>query len=194
MLNAIKGIDREIIINGRRFQDGISAIENADLTGEIEIKIPGIKEKNSAQEILQEMDNTQYVIKVRRYMTRPATPEFDFMDKWNKGIPMPMRIMVGRELQETKGMVKMELRGDIIEEFEDLCMKCGRKLTNPISKYFGIGPECGGHDYVHPFETEEELRQAIGETRKKLQAITWTGWIIKSALEKFELIRQESID
>ena len=65
-------------------------------------------------------------------------------------------------------------------------MACGKRLTNPVSQYFGIGPECGGHNYVHPFNTDEELKEAVAEYRKKLQETKWVGWIIKSAIVQQE--------
>ena len=79
-------------------------------------------------------------------------------------------------------MVHMTLHGDVYAERICTCMKCGRKLRNPVSQFFGIGPECGGHNYIHPFNTDEELHEAVAQYKKQLQAITWSGWIIKSAI------------
>ena len=79
-------------------------------------------------------------------------------------------------------MLQMELHGEMYAQKMCTCMACGRKLTNPVSQYFGIGPECGGHNYVNPFEDDEQLQEAVAEYKKKLQAITWTGWVIKSAI------------
>jgi len=135
-----------------------------------------------------------YKIRVRQYMTRPASPEFDFHTKWNNDNPMPMRIMVGRKLKETRGMVQMELWGEIVGELTTQCMKCGRALNNPVSKYFGIGPECGGHNYNNPFETDEELHQAVADMQEKLKEVRWTGWIIKSAIEEEEYLGQRELD
>ena len=36
-----------------------------------------------------------YKITVKKYMTEPSTPNFDFQDKWNNGKPMPLCIMRG---------------------------------------------------------------------------------------------------
>ena len=129
---------------------------------------------------------TEYRIKVRKYMTEKASPQFDFMAKWNNNEPMPLRIMTGTIDKETRGMVHMTLHGDMYAEQMCTCMKCGKKLTNKVSQYFGIGPECGGHNYVNPFDTDEELKQAVADYRKKLVAITWSGWIIKSAITEQE--------
>lgn len=129
-----------------------------------------------------------FKIQVRKYMTQKSNANFDFMAKWNNDIPMPLRIMVGEKVKETPGMVYMKLHADITEQQTFVCMKCGKPLTNPVSQYFGIGPECGGHNYTHPFATDDELKQAVAEYRKKLQGITWEGWVIKSAIEKEEIV------
>ena len=138
--------------------------------------------------------DTVYKITVRQYMTKSATPEFDFMAKWNDNNPMPMRTMVGTVEKETSGMVYMHLHGDITSEVTQYCMKCGRAITNPVSKFFGMGPECGGHNYTNPFESEDDLKSAVERYRRTyLQKITWSGWIIKSAiLEREEIVCQES--
>ena len=132
-----------------------------------------------------------YQIKVRQYMTKPPSVDFDFHDKWNGGVPMPMRVMVGKKIQETKGLVKMELWGEITETITPICMKCGRVLTNKVSQYFGIGPECGGHNYTNPFSTDDELNAAVAQTKEQLSEIRWTGWIFKSAIEEQKVVRNE---
>lgn len=50
-----------------------------------------------------------YKITVKKYMTEPATVSFDFQDKWNNGMPMPLVTMTGEVLKETRGMVYMRL-------------------------------------------------------------------------------------
>lgn len=135
-----------------------------------------------------ESDSVQYRITVKRYMTEKSSPSFDFMAKWNNDNPMPLRTMLGEKVKETRGMVYMKLHGDIYAEKICTCMKCGRALTNPVSQYFGIGPECGGHNYVNPFNSQDELKEAVSAYRKQLQNITWEGWIIKSAITEQEEI------
>lgn len=124
----------------------------------------------------------EYIIRVKRWMTEETTNDsFDFMRRWNKNIPMPMRVMRGRVLSETRGMMYMELRACALKT--DYCMRCGKPLSHPVSKLYGLGPECGGHYHINPFNTEEELQSAIKEVRQKLNNITWTGWIAKSGVE-----------
>ena len=127
-------------------------------------------------------DDTEWVITVRPYMTKKASPEFDFMAKWNKDIPMPFRTMIGTKVKETNGMVYMKLHCDVLYYRHYRCMCCGRPLTNPVSQFFGVGPECGGHNYVNPFDTMDELHSAVDAYRKTLVNKTWEGWVIKSAI------------
>ena len=202
MLNLLEGYKGSLEVNGIMYSSVKAAVQALKgYEGEVVIILNKAgnrqeqKEEKAPVNSVQEIKGSPiYKIKVRQYMTKPGSPEFDFHDKWNNGTPMPMRIMVGRKLKETRGMVQMELWGEITDEITHNCMKCGKRLTNNVSKFFGIGPECGGHNYTNPFETEEELKAAVKDMQEQLKEIKWTGWIIKSALEKFELIRQESID
>lgn len=123
----------------------------------------------------------EYIVKVKRWMTQKTTDSFDFMRHWNSDVPMPFRVMRGRVLSETRGMLYMELRACVLRT--DYCMKCGKPLSHPVSKLYGLGPECGGHYHINPFNTEEELQAAIHEVRQKLSNITWTGWVAKSGVE-----------
>lgn len=129
-----------------------------------------------------------YQITVKSYMTKKATPEFDFMEVWNHNCPMPLMTMIGEKVKETKGMVYMKLHGDITSTITERCLCCGKPITNPVSKYFGMGPKCGGHNYTNPFDSKEELKAAVETYRKRLQNMTWEGWVIRSAItEEIEL-------
>lgn len=125
-----------------------------------------------------------FKVVVKSWMLKKSSDGFDFMKKFNNDIPMPLMVMfTGGVMDETKGMVRMSLHGDIVERVTPTCMCCGRPLTNPVSQYFGIGPECGGHNYTHPFDTDEELYAAVRSYREKLVNTVWTGWIAKSAIK-----------
>ena len=132
---------------------------------------------------VESVPRTLYKITVKQYMTKPASPSFDFMSVWNNDVPMPLRTMVGTVEKETPGMVYMKLHGDLLQKVTPRCLKCGKPITNPVSQYFGMGPECGNHNYVNPFNTEEELKEAVEKYRiEVLQNIKWEGWIPKSAI------------
>lgn len=193
MVQLLAGWKGTVNYNGQEFQNGSEfTADFKPVEGKIHIKLyPQGKKTGNApaqrvteankQEIIQEPE--EYVVTVKKYMTQKSSPRFDFMAKWNNDVPMPLCTMVGYRVKETPGMVYMKLHGDIISEKTSHCMKCGKRLTNPVSQYFGIGPECGNHNYVNPFNTEEELRQAVGAYKKKLQEAVWEGWVIKSAIK-----------
>ena len=127
-----------------------------------------------------------YKITVKKYMTEPATANFDFQDKWNNGKPMPLCIMQGEVTKETRGMYYMELEGKA--EPTSKCLVCGRVLLNPISKLYGIGPECSEKVGLIRIESEEEAKEKLKHTMKQIDDISWTGWVIKSAIKEWEEI------
>ena len=189
MLKQLAGWTGKVNVNGREYASIADVPETIDLgTTTIITLIPKqvtqvVKQTAQAVQKVAVVNGTmEHVITVKAYMTKPASPEFDFMAKWNNNVPMPMRTMVGTVVKETKGMVYMKLHGALLAERTYTCMCCGRQLTNPVSQFFGVGPECGGHNYTHPFDTDEELRQAVEAYKKVLLNKTWSGWVIKSAI------------
>jgi hypothetical protein len=132
--------------------------------------------------------NHTYIMKVKQYMTKPSMdPSFDFMAKWNNNEPMPFMTMKCRVLKETRGMVMVEACAVPLKT--DRCMRCGRPLTHPVSRLYGVGPECGAHAYLNPFNTEEELNAALDHVKASLAKVKWRGWIIKTAIEECQEIK-----
>lgn len=127
-----------------------------------------------------------YKITVKKYMTEPATSTFDFQDKWNNGKPMPLCIMQGEVIKETRGMYYMSLQGKA--EPTSKCLVCGKTLTNSISKLYGIGPECSEKVGLIRIESEEEAKEKLKHIMEQIDDITWTGWVIKSAIKEWEEI------
>lgn len=196
ILEQIKNWKGAVEINGVKYNSMADALA-VDLRSfdSVSIHLLATK-KNSAERketrssAVQNSVSTVYQITVKQYMTKKSSPSFDFMAKWNNDIPMPLRTMVGTIEKETKGMVYMKLHGDIVARQVQFCMKCGKPLTNPVSQFFGMGPECGGHNYVNPFESEDELLAAVEQYRREyLQKITWEGWVIKSAIINQEVVQ-----
>ena len=107
-------------------------------------------------------------------MTKKATPEFDFMAQWNADKPMPMRTMIGTIDKETRGMIHVKLHGMGVPTITCLC--CGKELTNPVSRHYGIGPIC-----LSKMGISRDIEDVSG-IKEDLQNITWNGWIIKSAV------------
>ena len=127
-----------------------------------------------------------YKITVKKYMTEPATANFDFQNKWNNGKPMPLCIMQGEVIKETRGMYYMTLQGKA--EPTSKCLVCGKTLTNSISKLYGIGPECSEKVGLIRIESEEEAREKWNDLVQQIGNIKWTGWVIKSAIKEWEEI------
>lgn len=190
MLSMLKDYKGSIEINGEKYDSVKTALKRFKSDSDtITIKLSSNSEKHDRERVRASESKVQKKITVKQYMTRKATDEFTFMREWNNDIPMPLRTMIGTVEKETRGMVYMNLHGDITEEKTLHCLKCGRPITNPVSQYFGMGPECGGHNYVNPFYSKEELENAVKDYREKvLKNMTWSGWIIKSAILEEEEI------
>lgn len=197
-LEFLKGWQGAIIINGTEYPSYEAVPSDLAVQGSLNIQLRPVhkvaqkatvglvEEPKKTTETAVFDENKQYRVRVKQYMTKPATPSFDFMAKWNHNKPMPLRVMVGEKVKETRGMVYMILHGEILEERTLCCMKCGRPITNNVSQFFGLGPECGGHNYVNPFSSDAELKEAVENYRKQLNQMVWEGWIIRSAIEEFE--------
>lgn len=180
LLNDWKG---ELDINDKHYnnvQDAVSVFKTLSADSHIILQ-SNIKNVNKAEISVSE-DELQYRITVKKYMTQEATPEFDFMARWNNNIPMPLRTMTGTVEKETRGMIYMKLHGQA--ESVVKCMRCGRTLTNPVSMKYGIGPEC---ITKVPFIMNLDMNDVDG-IKQKLVDVTWEGWIIKSSLLEFEKI------
>lgn len=183
MIALLKDWKGEIDINDKHYtsiQDAESDFKR--VSDEIHIVLYSAT-KNAVQHTtaVLETKSDEYKITVKKYMTEPSTPEFDFMKKWNNNIPMPLRTMTGTIEKETRGMVYMKLHGQAEPVIR--CMRCGRLLTNPVSKLYGIGPECMAKLGFVRINIED-----VETIKKELVTIVWEGWIIKSAIiEKEEV-------
>ena len=192
MLTMLKNWKGPVEVNGVLYDTVQKAILSAKLSDSDSVNIKLLSAQKRSSESAKTRsesvsDSTVYRITVKQYMTKKATADFDFMRKMNNDNPMPFVTMIGTVEKETRGMVYMKLHADIYAPVIRTCMKCGRALTNSVSQYFGVGPECGGHNYVNPFNSEEELKEAVSAYRKQLQSVTWEGWIIKSAIKESEV-------
>ncbi len=190
MLSMLKDYKGSIEINGEKYDSVKTALKRFKSDSDtITIKLSSNRTESVKSSVRASETHTQKKITVKQYMTRKATEDFDFMKTWNNDNPMPLRTMIGTVEKETRGMVYMKLHADITEEKTQRCLCCGRPITNPVSQYFGMGPECGGHNYINPFYSKEELENAVKDYRENvLRNITWEGWIIRSAVLSEEII------
>ena len=194
MLTMLKNWKGAVEINGVRYENINDAVKS-DLSDFSQIHIILHSASKNASKSVTECQSVesvqsvqQYKVTVKKYMTQKGSTSYDVITKSKNDNPMPLRTMIGTVEKETRGMVYMNLHGDIYAEKICTCMKCGRALTNPVSQFFGIGPECGGHNYVNPFSSDAELKAAVKAYRMQLQDIKWSGWIIKSAITEKEEI------
>ncbi len=181
MLEALKYWSGTFEIDGQTFND-IERAKTLFKSSNEETRILLHSKQNKRVPERLQSEKQQYKITVKEYMTRKASPSFDFMAKWNNDNPMPLRTMVGTIEKETRGMVYMNLHGQA--ESVVKCMRCGRTLTNEVSKMYGIGPEC---ITKVPFIMNLDMNDVEG-IKKKLADVKWSGWIIKSAIIEEETI------
>lgn len=189
MVTMIQNWRGAVEVNGTVY-DSIEAASDAfkSFSGEWHIRLlPAVVKANTAQksdgfrrsavaEQKPEADvhEDEVRITVKAYMTRTSEPGFDFMQKWNNDNPMPLRTMVGYTIKETRGMRYMKLHGMGLAEV--CCMRCGRRLTHPVSRHYGIGPEC-----MTKLGIVADIDD-VDAIKEKLEKVEWTGWVIKSAI------------
>lgn len=188
MLSMLKSWQGEVEINGNTYKNIQDATTDFKaFTGNIHIILRS-NQCNVNTQVIQGQNqvniqpNTastsgqECVITVKSYMTKFATPEFDFMAKFNNDNPMPLRTMTGTIEKETRGMYYMKLHGEVTDTVT--CMRCGRTLTNAVSKMYGIGPEC-----IHkvPFFINVDPNE-VKYIQDNIKNVEWEGWVIKSAI------------
>ena len=110
----------------------------------------------------------EYVIRVRPWLTK------------TKQNPVPMATMAGTVMRETPKAIYASMRGIIAPS--SLCLHCGRKLTHPVSLFYGIGPICGGHFHLPMPEDEEAVRANWARMERAISDVKWFGWIPKSQI------------
>lgn len=176
MFKQLSGWQGRVVVNGTEYEN-IGSVPNSITPTTITL-LPKIEKRRVKVEDVT--SNTEHLITVKQYMTKPASPEFDFMDRFNKGIPMPLRTMQGIIEKETKGMYYMKLHGQGLRTVT--CLRCGRELTNPISRYHGIGPECVQKLGMCFAVTDvEKIKEALID-------IKWDGYVIKSAILEDKIV------
>lgn len=187
MLELLKDWQGAVEINGTKYENiGSFISSNNKLSGAIDIKLYSPVKAAAPEAVKQDIEHAEeeveYRITVKQYMTKKADDRFDFMKKWNNDNPMPLRTMVGKVTKQTKGMVYMQLRGQA--EATCTCLRCGRPLSNPVSRHYGIGPECMEKLGMIRMDIED-----IEGISQKLTEVSWEGWIIKSAILEQEEIK-----
>ena len=126
MIKQLSGWQGCIVVNGVEY-GSVGEVSALPLDNKTVIRLIPVKKKEKAQVATFEDDSIR-VITVRQFMTQVENN------------PMPMRTMVGKITRETAKAYYMELHGQALPVVT--CMRCGRSLTNPISRHYGLGVEC----------------------------------------------------
>lgn len=177
MITMMKNWKGKVEIDGKQY-DSIQDAKSVFKTFSDDMHIKLLSANKKANMKLSEASDSEYQIEVKQYMTRKAVPEFDFMAKFNHDEPMPMRIMQGTIEKETPGMYYMNLHG--LAKPTITCYCCGKELTNPVSRHYGIGPVCLSKLGI-AYEIDD-----IDNIKEELVKIEWSGWVIKSAILRKE--------
>ena len=180
MLNLLK-YEGEIVVNGVTYRSSDEAYADVVSKGteEVEVFIPGESSKPEISVVYRQ--DCEYLIRVKHWMLEKSSPAFDFMQKWNDDVAMPLSVMQGYVLDETDGMVKMSLEGVLVRTVK--CSVCGRALKNELSQQYGIGPECASKIGLERVpKSDAELDDMFAEMEQHLRTIQWEGWIAKSAI------------
>lgn len=130
------------------------------------------------------------LVRVKSYMLHKSTPEFLFMHTWNNDVPMPLRIMQGDIVKESKSMYYVRLRG--YGKQLTTCCKCGIDLKNNVLKDIGVCVRCAKTLELDVFKNGEVDVTAIRRARNKLLDTVWSGWIPKSAILTLERLHGNS--
>lgn len=193
MLNLIDW-SKEITVNNVVYSNSSEAYEAMkDYSGPIEIVLNAKKPSDSAKsdtdggtsEVSNE-ESVEFRVRVRAYMTKPPTEDFDFATRYNNGIAVPLREMHGTVIGETRGMYKMKLHGKLRPT--KTCIRCGRTLAEPVSMLYGVGPECCEKMGIIRCATEEEVQDALEYMQAEAEEICWEGWLPKKSILEMEVV------
>ena len=161
MIKQLSGWSGRVVVNGTEYEN-IGSVPNGITPTTITLLPKVVKAENRRVKVEDVTDDTERVITVRQFMTRVESN------------PMPMCTMVGKIKRETAKAYYMELHGQALPVVT--CMRCGKTLTNPVSRHYGLGPECLGKVGI-----VADIEQ-VDIIKEQLVDVHWSGWIPKSAI------------
>jgi hypothetical protein len=53
---------------------------------------------------------------------------------------------------------------------------------------YGLGPICGGHFHINPCDNEQQLKARYDDMKRKMESVTWEGWIPRSQIESMQTV------
>ena len=178
-LKQLQGWRGKVNVNGTEYESVSSVPDNIEVaTITLLPKVAEVERRRVRVD--DSTDTAEHLITVKQWLTQPATPEFDYNDRMNNGVPMPLRTMQGTIVKETAKSVYMHLHGSTKPVVH--CMRCGRELTNPISRCYGLGIECIQKVGIvaRPDEVEK--------IKEQLVKVEGYWWIPKSSILSDEIV------
>lgn len=175
-LKQLRGWAGRIVVNGTEYE-GVDSVPDTIELATIKL-LPKVEQRRVKVE--DSTDVKEHLITVKQWLTQPATIEWDYNDRMNKGVPMPLRTMQGTIVKETAKSVYMHLHGSTKPVVH--CMRCGRELTNPVSRYYGLGCECISKVGIVANPDE------VDKIKEQLVKIEGYWWIPKSSILSDEIV------
>lgn len=174
----LQGWQGRVSIDGTEYDSVNSVPESIELKGATINLLPKVEKRRVRVEDVTSSE--VHLITVKQWMTQPSTPEFDYMARFNKDIPMPLKTMEGTIEKETEKSVYMHLHGSVRPTIR--CMRCGKELTNPVSRKYFLGIEC-----IQKVGIIRDVNDIEG-IKEDLVKTEWTGWIPRSAIISDEIV------
>lgn len=182
-LKQLQGWQGRINVNGTEYDTVNSVPDTVELVGATITLLPKVNKEVRRVKVEDSTDNREHLITVKQWLTQPATLEFDYNDRMNKGVPMPLRTMQGTIVKETAKSVYMHLHGSTKPVVH--CMRCGRELTNPISRHYGLGIEC-----IQKVGIVADINE-VEKIKEQLVKIEGYWWIPKSSILSDEIVEAD---
>ena len=182
-LKQLQGWKGKVNVNGTEYDNVASVPNRIELQGATITLLPIVEQRRVKVDVTESTDESEHLIKVKQWLTQPATPEWDYNARMNNNVPMPLRVMAGTIEKETTKSVYMHLHGVVRPVIT--CMRCGRELTNPVSRAYGLGCEC--IQKVGIVADPEEVEKI----KEELVKIEGYWWIPRSSILSDEIIPKE---
>ena len=174
------GWQGRVNVNGTEFESVGSVPDNIEVT--TLTLLPKVEQRAEQRRVRVEDidDSAEHLITVKQWLTQPATPEWDYNERMNKGVPMPLRNMQGTIVKQTEKSVYMHLHG--VAKATVKCMRCGRELTNPVSRAYGLGIEC-----IQKVGIVADIHE-VEKIKEQLVKVEGYWWIPKTSIVSDEIV------
>lgn len=102
------------------------------------------------------------------------------------------RAMLGSVERETEKAVLF--KGTALLQPSDICLRCGREITHPVSLHYGYGPDCAEHIGIPNAHLRDDADVVAGLAAAQaalVESRTVEFWVPKSQIEKLDYSTEE---